>query len=47
MKKQKKEQGEATITTVLFDDQYEMIHDHAAIKKVKTINNKTYYESVE
>ncbi len=43
MKKQKKEQGEATITTVLFDDQYEMIHDHAAIKKVKPIDDKTYY----
>ena len=43
MKKQKNEQGEATITTVLFDDQYEMIHDHADIRKVKPINNKIYY----
>ena len=43
MEKQKNEQGEATITTVLFDDRYEMIHDHADIRKVKPIDNKTYY----
>ena len=43
MEKQKNEQGEATITTVLFDDMYEMIHDHADIKKVKPMDNKTYY----
>lgn len=43
IEKQKKEEGEAVITTVLFDDQYEMIHDHADIKKIKPMNNKTYY----
>lgn len=43
IEKQKKEEGEAVITTVLFDDQYEMIHNHAAIKKVKPMNGKTYY----
>ena len=43
MEKQRGEQGEATITTVLFDDRYEMIHDHADIKKVKAMDNKTYY----
>ncbi len=43
MEKQKAESGEATITTVLFDDKYEMIHDHADIKKVKPMDNKTYY----
>lgn len=43
IEKQKKEEGKAVITTVLFDDRYEMIHDHADIKKVKSMDNKTYY----
>ena len=43
LKKQRKEAGDATVTTVLFDDQYEMIHDHAAIGKVKDITNKEYF----
>ena len=43
LEKQRKEVGDATVTTVLFDDQYEMIHDHAAIGKVKDITNKYIY----
>lgn len=43
LKKQKKANGRAVVTTVLFDDKYELIHDHADIKKVKPINNKIYY----
>ena len=43
LEKQRKEVGDATVTTVLFDDQYEMIHDHAAIGKVKDITNKEYF----
>lgn len=43
LEKQRKEVGEATVTTVLFDDQYEMIHDRAAIGKVKDITNKEYF----
>ena len=43
LKKQRKEVGDATVTTVLFDDQYEMIHDHAAIRKVKDITSKEYF----
>ncbi len=43
MEKQKKERGEAVITTVLFDDRYEMVYDHADIKKVKPMNEKVYY----
>ena len=43
LEKQRKEVGEATVTTVLFDDQYEMIHDHTAIGKVKDITNKEYF----
>ena len=43
LEKQRKEVGAATVTTVLFDDQYEMIHDHVAIGKVKDITNKEYF----
>lgn len=43
LEKQRKEVGDATVTTVLFDDKYEMIHDHAAISKVKDITNKEYF----
>ena len=43
LEKQRKEVGDGTVTTVLFDDQYEMIHDHAAIGKVKDITNKEYF----
>lgn len=43
LEKQRKEVGDATVTTVLFDDRYDMIHDHAAIGKVKDITNKEYF----
>ena len=41
--RQKKVDGEARITTVLFDDQYEMLHDHADIKKVEAITEREYF----
>lgn len=41
--KQQKEQGEAVITTVLFDDQYELLHDRINIKGIKPITTKEYY----
>ncbi|HQB32960.1 MAG TPA: hypothetical protein PLI19_06475, partial [Erysipelotrichaceae bacterium] len=28
LKKQKAEKGQANVTTVLFDDRYELLHDH-------------------
>jgi len=31
------------ITTILFDDQYEILHDRAPIQEVKNITNKEYY----
>lgn len=40
---QKNEEGEAYVTTVLFDDQYEVLHDHANIQKIEPITNKEYY----
>ncbi len=43
IEKQKAESGEAFVTTVLFDDQYEFLHDHVSLQKVKPITNKEYY----
>lgn len=43
LKKQKSEVGDAVVTTVLFDDKYEMLHDRVAIKKIKKITSKDYY----
>lgn len=40
---QKKEDGEAYITTVLFDSNYELLHDHINIKEVQSITSKEYY----
>ena len=39
---QKKEEGEAFVTTVLFDDQYELLHDHINIKDIQPITDKEY-----
>ena len=43
LSKQKKEVGEAVITTILFDDQYELLHDRISIKGVRTISEKEYF----
>ena len=43
LEKQRKEEGKAYITTVLFDDQYELLHDRVDITKVKNITEKEYY----
>lgn len=43
IEKQKKEPGEAYITTVLFDDEYELLHDRISLKGVGPISNKEYY----
>ena len=40
---QKKEDGEAYVTTVLFDGQYEILHDHIDINDVQSITDKEYY----
>lgn len=40
---QKKEEGDALVTTVLFDDEYELLHDHVDIQEIKPITNKEYY----
>lgn len=43
LKKQKKEPGEAAITTVLFDDRYELLHDRVNLKGVSPITDKEYF----
>lgn len=40
---QKKVEGEAQVTTVLFDDKYELLHDGVDIKNVKPITEKEYF----
>ena len=40
---QKNEPGEAYITTVLFDDHYELLHNHVDINDIMPITNKEYY----
>ena len=43
LEKQKKQDGEANVTTVLFDDRYEMIHDRFPIHAVQPLTDKEYY----
>jgi uncharacterized protein YegL len=43
LEKQKKEPGEALITTVLFDDKYELLHDRINIRGLAPITDKEYY----
>ena len=42
IEKQKEEPGEAYVTTVLFDDKYELLHDHVNIKDVPALTIKEY-----
>ncbi len=43
LEKQKKEEGEAVISTVLFDDRTEILHDRKDLKKVEKITEKDYF----
>ena len=44
LEKQKKtEKGKAYVTTVLFDDKYELLHDGVLLDKMKPITEKEYY----
>lgn len=40
---QKNEEGEAYVTTILFDDEYEVLHDHINIQDIKPITNTEYF----
>lgn len=43
LKKQKNEDGEAIVSTVLFDDKMEVIHDRVSIDRIKPMTDKEYY----
>ncbi len=43
LEKQKKEPGEAFVTTVLFDDQMEVLHDRIDIRGIAPITEREYY----
>lgn len=43
LKKQREAPGDAQITTVLFDDQYELFHDGINIQRVKPITGNEYF----
>lgn len=42
LEKQKKKDGEANVTTVLFNDVYEIVHDHFPIGMVQPLTEKDY-----
>lgn len=41
--KQKKEDGEAIISTVLFDDESEVLYDRVNVEKIEPMNDRQYY----
>jgi len=43
IEKQKQEPGDAVITTVLFDDRYELLHDRIPLKGIRPITEREYY----
>ncbi|MFA5523250.1 MAG: hypothetical protein WDA24_02725 [Tissierellales bacterium] len=43
LKKQQKESGEAIITTVLFDDRYELLHDRINLRGISPLTDKEYF----
>ena len=43
IRKQQKEEGEAYVSTVLFDDRTEVLHDRIDIRNVKPMTEKEYY----
>lgn len=43
LKKQQQEPGEAIVTTVLFDDNYELLHDRINIKGIRPLTEKEYF----
>ena len=43
IEKQRKEEGEAYISTILFDDQTEVLYDRIAADRVEPMNDRQYY----
>jgi len=36
-------EGEVKITTILFDNYYEILHDHVDVREIQPLTNKEYY----
>ena len=43
LKKERKNKGKVFVSTVLFDDQYEMLYSRVNINEVKNLTNREYY----
>ncbi|MDD3218096.1 MAG: VWA domain-containing protein [Lachnospiraceae bacterium] len=43
IEKQKMTEGDANVTTVLFDNEYELLHDRFPLKAIRPITEKEYY----
>lgn len=43
IERQKKEEGEAYVSTVLFDDVCEVLHDRVPLKSIKPMTDREYY----
>ena len=43
LEKQKKEQGRARVTTILFDDAYEVLHDRVDLQTIQPMTSDAYY----
>lgn len=43
LSKQRTEEGLATVTTVLFDDRFELLHDRLDIRAISPISDKDYF----
>ena len=43
LNKQKKEEGDALVSVVLFDDETEVLYDRVNIRKVEPMNDRQYY----
>lgn len=43
IQKQKKEEGEAYISTVLFDDRSEVLYDRVPLSRIEPMNDRQYY----
>ena len=43
LKRQQEEPGEAIVTTVLFSDGYELLHDRISIKRLRPITDEDYF----
>lgn len=42
IEEQRKEEGEMYVTTVLFDNEYHLLHDHVDIREIEPLTSRTY-----